>query len=70
MATNERPRRKLQAETELSKAEKQAEIIMNNAITQAKILNNKYFENFQWLIAELIYWNLISNLYLKSWNYG
>jgi len=41
VATNERPRRKLQAETELSKAEKQAEIIMNNAITQAKILNNK-----------------------------
>jgi prohibitin 2 len=44
VATNERPRKLLQAQTELEQANKQAEIIMNNAKTQAKILNNKYVE--------------------------
>jgi regulator of protease activity HflC (stomatin/prohibitin superfamily) len=41
VATNERPRKILQAQTELEQANKQAEIIMNNAKTQAKILKNK-----------------------------
>lgn len=41
VATNERPRKLLQAQTELEQANKQAEIIINNAKTQAKILNNK-----------------------------
>jgi len=41
VATNERPRKILQAQTELEQANKQAEIIMNNANTQAKILKNK-----------------------------
>jgi len=41
VATNERPRKILQAQTELEKANKQAEIIMNNAKTQARILKNK-----------------------------
>lgn len=41
VATNERPRKLLQAQTELEQATKQADIIMNNAKTQAKILNNK-----------------------------
>lgn len=42
VATNERPRKILQAQTELEKANKQAEIILNNANTQARILKNKY----------------------------
>ncbi len=41
VALNERPRKILQAQTELEQANKQAEIIMNNAKTQAKILQNK-----------------------------
>lgn len=41
VATNERPRKILQAQTELEQANKQSEIIMNNANTQAKILKNK-----------------------------
>ena len=41
VALNERPRKILQAQTELEQATKQAEIIMNNAKTQAKILKNK-----------------------------
>jgi len=41
VALNERPRKILQAQTELEQATKQAEIIMNNAQTQAKILKNK-----------------------------
>ncbi len=41
VAMNERPRKILQAQTELEKANKQAEIILNNAKTQARILKNK-----------------------------
>ena len=41
VATNERPRKLLQAQTEYEQANKQADIIMNNAVTQAKILKNK-----------------------------
>lgn len=41
VATNERPRKILQAQTELAQALKQSEIIMNNANTHAKILKNK-----------------------------
>jgi prohibitin 2 len=41
VATNERPRLLIQANTELEQAKKQAEIITNNAKTQAKIINNQ-----------------------------
>lgn len=41
VATNERPRLLIQANTELEQAKKQSEIITNNAKTQAKIINNK-----------------------------
>ena len=41
VATNERPRLLIQANTELEQAKKQAEIITNNAKTTAKIINNK-----------------------------
>lgn len=41
VAENERPRKILQAETELEEARKQADIIINNAQTHARIILNK-----------------------------